>query len=114
MTDKEVVEMIQEVDADGDGQINYHEFVKVIDLCRPLGVCLIDLASSSIDDAVEIIVFKDPLSLSIRPALAPSLRRSDLVQPLKVTHDYEQCTRTKRTTIRQLCLWVPVGPHADA
>ena len=32
MTDTEVDEMIREADVDGDGQINYEEFVKVI-LC---------------------------------------------------------------------------------
>ena len=29
MTDNEVDEMIREADVDGDGQINYEEFVKV-------------------------------------------------------------------------------------
>ena len=30
LTDDEIVEMIREADADGDGQINYKEFVKVM------------------------------------------------------------------------------------
>jgi len=33
LTDNEVDEMIREADVDGDGQINYEEFVKVIALC---------------------------------------------------------------------------------
>ena len=33
LTDNEVDEMIREADVDGDGQINYEEFVKVIPLC---------------------------------------------------------------------------------
>ena len=33
LTDNEVDEMIREADVDGDGQINYDEFVKVIPLC---------------------------------------------------------------------------------
>ena len=42
LTDDEVDEMIREADVDGDGQINYEEFVKVIlpasllDSCAPL------------------------------------------------------------------------------
>jgi calmodulin len=32
LTDNEVDEMIREADVDGDGQINYEEFVKVIAL----------------------------------------------------------------------------------
>ena len=30
LTDKEVDEMIREADVDGDGQINYEEFVKMM------------------------------------------------------------------------------------
>ena len=30
LTDKEVDEMIREVDVDGDGQISYEEFVKIM------------------------------------------------------------------------------------
>ena len=33
LTDDEVREMIREADLDGDGQLNYEEFVKVIYLC---------------------------------------------------------------------------------
>jgi len=33
LTDTEVDEMIREADVDGDGQINYEEFVKVTILC---------------------------------------------------------------------------------
>jgi len=36
LTDNEVDEMIREADVDGDGQINYEEFVKVIASARPL------------------------------------------------------------------------------
>ena len=49
MTDDEVDEMIREVDEDGDGQINYEEFVKVISLRSSTRfVRLIDLPSSPI------------------------------------------------------------------
>lgn len=30
MTDRDIAEMIREADKDGDGQVNYQEFVKVI------------------------------------------------------------------------------------
>lgn len=33
LSDNEVDEMIREADVDGDGQINYDEFVKVSDTC---------------------------------------------------------------------------------
>lgn len=40
MTDNEVDEMIREADVDGDGQINYDEFVKVNPLRAPLNASL--------------------------------------------------------------------------
>jgi hypothetical protein len=40
LTDNEVDEMIREADVDGDGQINYDEFVKVIPLCSSTEVCV--------------------------------------------------------------------------
>lgn len=36
LTDEEVEEMIREADIDGDGQVNYEEFVKV--RCQQVGV----------------------------------------------------------------------------
>ena len=36
LTDSEVDEMVREADADGDGEINYEEFIKVISLVDPL------------------------------------------------------------------------------
>jgi len=75
LTDTEVDEMIREADVDGDGQINYEEFVKVIPLysytrrAHPT-----DQPSQLIDDAVEIIVFKYSIVLS-GPVLASGLRR---------------------------------------
>jgi Ca2+-binding EF-hand superfamily protein len=41
LTDEEVDEMIREADVDGDGQVNYEEFVKV------RGTCSSSPASSS-------------------------------------------------------------------
>lgn len=41
LTDEEVDEMIREADIDGDGQVNYEEFVKVPPTWqRPLIACL--------------------------------------------------------------------------
>ena len=51
--------MIREADVDGDGQIDYEEFVKVIPLrSSTRHVHIADRPSSPIDDAVEIVVFK--------------------------------------------------------
>ena len=59
MTDTEVDEMIREADVDGDGQINYEEFVKVNALhSSTRRVHLIDLPSPSIDDAIKVIAIK--------------------------------------------------------
>ena len=75
LTDTEVDEMIREADVDGDGQINYEEFVKVNHLCQSTRcVRLTDRPPSPIDDAVEIIVFKYSFVL-FGPVLATSLRR---------------------------------------
>jgi len=57
LTDGEVDDMIREADVDGDGQINYEEFVKVIALCLSARlVCLTDPPSLSIDDDVEVTI----------------------------------------------------------
>jgi hypothetical protein len=60
MTDSEVDEMIREADVDGDGQINYDEFVRVrnhsfarpFDTRRPVNL-------SFIDDVEEIVAVED-------------------------------------------------------
>jgi len=65
--------MIREADVDGDGQINYEEFVKVIPprsfVRRPTDQCL-----PPIDDAVEIIASIYSFVLS-SPVLASCLGR---------------------------------------
>ncbi|KAI6038533.1 hypothetical protein EDC04DRAFT_2693882 [Pisolithus marmoratus] len=61
LTDAEVDEMIREADVDGDGQINYDEFVKVG--CRlywfrlPVGSEVQLLTRSCLDDAFQIVGF---------------------------------------------------------
>jgi Ca2+-binding EF-hand superfamily protein len=40
LSDNEVEEMIREADVDGDGQINYSEFVNV-STGKPMGICLL-------------------------------------------------------------------------
>lgn len=76
MTDNEVDEMIREADVDGDGQINYEEFVKVIIFCSSTRiVCLIDLPSPSIDDAVEVTIVFNYSPVLLCPVLASSLRQ---------------------------------------
>lgn len=51
--------MIREADVDGDGQINYDEFVKVNTPCSSTRlVHFIDLPSLSIDDAVEVTIMR--------------------------------------------------------
>jgi len=75
LTDTEVDEMIREADVDGDGQINYEEFVKVLTHCTFTRCARsTDQPSPPIDDAFEIIVFKYSFVLS-GPVLASSLRR---------------------------------------
>ena len=49
LTDKEVDEMIREADVDGDGQINYEEFVMVIFPAGPFDAC-VSLFSTDDDD----------------------------------------------------------------
>ena len=51
--------MVREIDIDGDGQISYEEFVKVIPFCSSTRRAhLIDLHPPLIDVVVEITVFK--------------------------------------------------------
>jgi hypothetical protein len=40
LTDDEVDQMILEADHDGDGQISYEEYVRVIPLCSSIEVCV--------------------------------------------------------------------------
>jgi Ca2+-binding EF-hand superfamily protein len=40
LTDNEVDQIILEADHDGDGQISYEEYVRVIPLCSPIEVCV--------------------------------------------------------------------------
>ena len=75
MTDRELDEMVREIDIDGDGQISYEEFVKVIPFCSSTRRAhLIVLHSPLTDVVVEITVFKYLFVLS-RPALASSGRK---------------------------------------
>jgi calmodulin len=62
LTDSEVKQMVIEADTDGDGQINYKEFVKVI--FPSYWSTRIAVSPVSIDDVVAVIVFEylnDPL-----------------------------------------------------
>lgn len=55
LTDEEVYDMVREADLDGDGQINYAEFARVIDLNLSTRYeYLIKLLSPFIDDADEL------------------------------------------------------------
>ena len=40
LTDEEVDEMIREADTDGDGQVDYSEFVKMVSSSQPQSACL--------------------------------------------------------------------------
>ena len=75
MTDTEVDEMIREADVDGDGQINYEEFVKVISFCLFGQGAVSPVRSSSLppDDDVEVILFK-------YSSVLPSFLASNLTQ----------------------------------
>lgn len=44
LTDEEVDEMIREADVDGDGQVNYEEFVKVP---AAAGLCVVQIHASA-------------------------------------------------------------------
>lgn len=73
MTDADIDEMIHEADTDGDGQVDYEEFVKVIPLgCPARPMPLVDLSPSSIlDDARKGIVSEYSLYFYTRfPLLA--------------------------------------------
>ena len=70
--------MIREADVDGDGQINYEEFVKVTALCSSIRcIRLINLPLPSTDDAVEVTAFKYSFVLPC-PILASSPRKSTI------------------------------------
>jgi hypothetical protein len=73
--------MIREADVDGDGQINYDEFVKVnISTRRPTQhLHLADLPSTPIDDVGEVEVFKYSF-VPPCPVFASSLNKSQPVQ----------------------------------
>ncbi len=58
LTDEEVDEMIREADVDGDGQINYEEFVRMV------GYISYTSVASSLDD-VQVKVGPDRFSFSI-------------------------------------------------
>jgi hypothetical protein len=75
LSDQEVDEMIREADVDGDGQISFEEFHKVISLGRSVRcVRLTGLLSPSIDDVNEVIVCKIHFLLQ-RLVPASSLRQ---------------------------------------
>lgn len=73
--------MIREADVDGDGQINYDEFVKVIKSTwwSAQHPHLADLPSPPIDDVGEVVVFKYSFVLPC-PVFASSLNKSQPVQ----------------------------------
>jgi hypothetical protein len=90
LTDNEVDEMIREADVDGDGQINYEEFVKVIALCSSTRfACLVDLLPPPIDDAVEVTIVFNYSPVLPCPVLASSLRQFTTVRSPEAIRDYE-------------------------
>lgn len=77
LTDDEVDEMMQEADMDGNGEIDYDEFVKVISIRSTSTRFAVSLASSSLstDDAVEVIVFEYSFVLP-RPVYASDMSKT--------------------------------------
>ena len=64
--------MIREADIDGDGQINYDEFAKVVSSACPLDACVSLLST---DDDVLAILFECSF-MHPRLVLAPTLKQS--------------------------------------
>ena len=73
LTDADIDGMIREVDTDGDGQVNYEEFVKVISLGHPAPFTrLPNLPSPTTDDARKnIIVAEYSLYFYVRFLFVP-------------------------------------------
>lgn len=72
LTDNEVDEMIREADIDGDGLVNYEEFVKVVPFCSSVRcVRLVDPPSPSIDDVDKVIVFEYSFGLTSCSCFSP-------------------------------------------
>jgi hypothetical protein len=98
LSDSEVDEMIREADVDGDGQIDYNEFVKVISLGRPARcVRLTDLFSPLTDDVGEVIVCRYSFVLQ-RLVPTSSLRKFTTCTTPKVI--WTMCMHNKAFTKR--------------
>lgn len=95
LTDEEVDEMIREADVDGDGQVNYEEFVKMM-----MGKVGLRRPGRSVGSSAQLcpasLTEPAPLAPAVNCFRAPPLRASRSSATAGRAHDGGRCTALGR------------------